>query len=279
VSRQRNVERPLERLLERPLGPRSVIASLLLGRHPPQARAAMLVRWCALFDIGESATRVALTRMVERGELTTDGGVYELAGRVRRRQSEQEAALRSAPADPDATWDGGWRLEIVTGTDRSAADRRELRAAAAHLRLAPLREGVWVRPDNLPPIADDPDAAEVVRAQCSTWRGVPLDDDPRLLASDLFAIGELAARGMVLLAALDEVVAGLSDDPLHEAQPGVLAHAFEVGATCAQHLRRDPLLPSGLLPGDWPGDALRASYARYERVFGAAVGGWARHQG
>jgi phenylacetic acid degradation operon negative regulatory protein len=280
VDRQRNAEAPGHRLLERPLGPRSVIASLLLGRHPPRARVGLLVRWCALFGIGESATRVALSRMVERSELTADDGTYELAGRVRRRQQAQDAALRVAPGDTsDQPWNGGWRLEVVTGTDRSAADRRELRAAAAHLRLAALREGVWTRPDNLPPVADDPDAAAVVRAQCTSWRGAPLDGDPRAMASDLFAIGGLADRGTELLTALGEVVSRLPHGVDGEAPPGVLADAFEVGAAAAQHLRRDPLLPSALLPPQWPGDALRARYATYERVFGEAVAGWARRHG
>jgi phenylacetic acid degradation operon negative regulatory protein len=92
------------------------------------------------------------------------------------------------------------------------------------------------------------------------------------LAARLFAVGELAARGAVLLAALDEVLAALP----HDAPPASLAHAFEVGAAAAQHLRRDPLLPPALLPATWPGDALRARYATYEQVFGAAVAGWAR---
>ncbi len=139
-----------------------------------------------------------------------------------------------------------------------------------------MREAVWTRPDNLPRSADDPDAAEVVRAQCTSWRGVPLDGDPQALASRLFAVGELADRGAVLLAALDEVVATLPHDPTRAAPPAGLAHAFEVGAAAAQHLRRDPLLPSALLPATWPGDALRARYVTYEEVFGAAVAGWAR---
>jgi phenylacetic acid degradation operon negative regulatory protein len=173
-------------------------------------------------------------------------------------------------------WDGSWRLEVVTGGERSAADRRDLRAAVAHLHLAPLREGVWTRPDNLPPDAADPDAVEVVRSQCTPWRGVPMGGEPQALAGELFRLPDLAARGRALLDALDGVVMALPADAAEEPVPGVLARAFEVGAAAAQHLRRDPQLPADLLPGDWPGEALRAGYARYERVFGEAVAGWVR---
>ena len=80
-------------LLERPLSARSVMASLLLGRTPPAAPVADLVRWCALFGISENAARVALSRMVERGELTVDDSTYALAGRLLERQVEQDSAL------------------------------------------------------------------------------------------------------------------------------------------------------------------------------------------
>src|SRR5690242_13068454 len=68
-------------LLERPLAPRSLIASLLLGMRPPRMPAGRLVEWCGLFGVAEGTARVALSRMLDRGELTATDGVYELAGR------------------------------------------------------------------------------------------------------------------------------------------------------------------------------------------------------
>ena len=91
-------------LLGRPLSTRSVIASLLLGMQPPKLAARRLVQWCALFGISEGTARTALSRMVERGELTAVNGVYELAGRVRRRQSAQEWSVT-----PElGAWGGEW---------------------------------------------------------------------------------------------------------------------------------------------------------------------------
>ena len=93
-------KRPLDGLGRSSSGPltaRSIIASLLLGMHPPRLASSRLVRWCSLFGISEGTARVALSRMVERGELTAEAGVYELAGAVRRRQSAQDWALTARP--------------------------------------------------------------------------------------------------------------------------------------------------------------------------------------
>ena len=43
--------------LPRPLTPRSIIASLLLGIHPPRLRGTLLVRWCGLMGMAEGTTR------------------------------------------------------------------------------------------------------------------------------------------------------------------------------------------------------------------------------
>jgi phenylacetic acid degradation operon negative regulatory protein len=57
-----------------------------------------LVRWCGIFGIAEGTARVALSRMVERGELVADDGVYELAGRVRGRQPAQDWTVTAQSA-------------------------------------------------------------------------------------------------------------------------------------------------------------------------------------
>ena len=124
-------------LLERPLTARSVLASLLLGMHPPRLAGARLVRWCGVFGIAEGTARVALSRMVDRGELAATDGVYELAGPVRARQRVQEWSL-----DPDAgDWDGSWGMGAVVGAARDAADRAGLarRDAEAAVRRSARR--------------------------------------------------------------------------------------------------------------------------------------------
>src|SRR4051812_48794461 len=130
---------------ERPLTARSVIASTLLGTAPPTLPGRLLVRAGALFGITEGTVRTALSRMVAAGELTADDGDYTLAGGLVARQQRQSESRRADVR----TWDGTWTTAVVHSESRSSAERGELRTAATALRLAELREGVWLRPDNL----------------------------------------------------------------------------------------------------------------------------------
>ncbi|MCT7356910.1 PaaX domain-containing protein, C- domain protein, partial [Streptomyces sp. 15-116A] len=42
-------------------------------------------------------------------------------------------------------------------------------------------------------------------------------------------------------------------------------------AAVVRHLLADPVLPPALLPADWPGEALRAAYADYQRELAGEV--------
>ena len=193
-------------LLERPLSPRSLVGSLLLGMRPPRMPASRLVEWCALFGVADGTARVALSRMVERGELTATDGVYELAGRLRRRQPAQDWSLRPEPA----AWTGSWVLGVVGPGARAAAERSALREAGRQLRMAELREGVWCRPDNLPRTASPPSAWETADAQCTWWVAQP-DADSVSLAVELFdprAWAERAGDLRRLLVSATAAVAG-----------------------------------------------------------------------
>jgi phenylacetic acid degradation operon negative regulatory protein len=257
-----------EPLLERPLAARSAIASLLLGMHPPRMPAARLVRWCGVFGIAEGTARVALHRMVERGELVVTDGRYELAGPVRARQEAQDWSL----TPESEQWDGEWRFGLVRAAARDASDRAALREAFRRLRYAAVREGCWVRPDNLPRASGRVSEWAVVDAQCDWWRAAP-DEDPVDLAAHLFAPAEWARRANRLRRRLDDVTGGLEHA---SARDDVLASAFEAGAAVLAHVRADPLLPESLCPPAWPGGDLRTAYTRYQQAFGSAVQAWFR---
>lgn len=256
-------------LAERPLSARSIIASTLLGMRDPMLPAWLLVRCGVLFGIAEGTTRTALSRMVAAGELEADGeGAYRLAGSLLDRHARQRESRRPTTR----AWSGGWVQAVVVGERRPAAARAELRAAARTLHLAELREGVWVRPDNLD--ADrHPAATAVVAAQCHRWVGRPTDDDPAALAAQLWDLDGWAAACAPLLAALDRSSRGL--DAGDEA---AIAPSFLAAAAVLRHLLADPLLPVELLPADWPGDAVRDRYRTFEAIFQAAYRDWFRAQ-
>ena len=248
-------------LLDRPLNARSVIGSLLLGVHPPRLPGARIVEWCTRFGIAEGTARVALSRMVDRGELANDDGVYELAGRVRALQPAQDWSL----APELKPWDGRWRLGIVDGVARDAQARSALRQAMRRARHGEVREGVWTRPDNLPAASTPAESWAVVDEQCTWWTGEPVAD-AQGLAATLFSPAEWAARTGALverLVAVTDAIASGDDD--------ALASGFVIGAAALQQARRDPLLPTELLPRDWPGEQLRASYLQFQRAFAASM--------
>ncbi len=252
--------------LERPLGARSLIASLLLRSQPPRMRAGRLVQWCGLFGVSEGAARVALSRMVDRGELTSSAGMYELAGRVGGRRRAQDWSLN--PRLP--RWNRDWRLASVTTTTRPATERGALRDAMRRLRMAELREGTWTRPDNVPRASAPAEAWDVAYAQCTWWTGRP-DNDPVALAATLFDPAGWAARADRLRTRLHRVTAGLDHAPERR-----LADAFAAGAAALAHVRADPLLPAALGPSTEAGDALRAAYRAYEAQFSEALRAWFR---
>jgi phenylacetic acid degradation operon negative regulatory protein len=253
-------------LLGRPLTARSVIASLLLGMHPPRLSAQRLVQWCELFGIAPGTARVALSRMTERGELVADRAMYELAGRVRSRQAAQDWSIE--PQLPD--WDGSWSLAFVVGDARDANDRAALRTAMARCRYRELREGCWARPDNLPRAAAPDDAWAVVDRQCAWWHGEP-DERAGPLAARLFAPEEWSARARELGDRL-----AVETATLRGGSTAGLADAFVLGAATLQHVRNDPLLPRELLSRRWPGKDLRRTYTIYQRAFATATATWFR---
>ena len=254
-------------VLVRPLSARSLVASLLLRSPPGGMRASRLVQWCDLFGVSEGTARVALSRMVERGELRASNGTYELAGRMSGRRPAQDWSL----APRLLSWNGQWRLAAVHERGRAAADRSALRDAMRRLRVGEVREGLWARPHNLPQQSAPPDAWAVARAQCAWWTGRP-DDEPRRLAAALFDPAEWAARADAVRARLEHATAGL-DDASGDRR---LAHAFEVGAAALAHIRADPLLPAELGPSAPAGESLRAAYRSYEAVFARELRAWFR---
>jgi phenylacetic acid degradation operon negative regulatory protein len=237
---------------------RSVLASALLGEDPPQLPVSHLVHLAGLFGINENRARVALSRMAAAGEVGTDGsGRYRLAGHLLDRRERQAGSRRGETR----TWDGSWRMVVVTASGRSADDRAARRRDLALARLAEQREGVWLRPDNLdlrPDPGGDPDV---------TLFTVTPDTDPRRMASTLWDLTSWA-RGA---GRLQEQM-----DALPPTDPDDLAPGFVLSAAVLRHLQADPLLPPDLLPGDWPGISFREAYDRWDRQYRRVLRTWGR---
>jgi phenylacetic acid degradation operon negative regulatory protein len=245
----------------RPLGARSVIASTLLGADAARMPVERLVRAGALFGIADGAIRTALWRMASAGELIAENGLYELGGRLlarQRRFSDNAAARRRA-------WDGTWEIDIVEPGPRSASARQDLRVAARALHLAELREGVWLRPDNLDP-ARSPEHRATLDTQCFRLVGATA---PETVSERLFDTPRWASGARALIDALDD-----ASHPPDELGPGDLAAGFRLSIAVVRHLDADPLLPDELLPAAWPGADLRDRYADYHRGYERRFAAW-----
>ncbi|MFF8929888.1 PaaX family transcriptional regulator C-terminal domain-containing protein [Streptomyces longwoodensis] len=237
----------------RPLSARSVVLSLLLGADPPELPVKDLVRLVEPFGIGGSTLRAALSRMVAAGDLRRTDGVHRLSDRLLERRCRQDEAVHPRTR----AWHGDWETVVITATGRGPAERADLRARLADLRLAELREGVWLRPANLdrrlPAVLPAP-LADAVRS----FTARP-EEPARELAASLWPLEEWAATARTLLA--------------RAARAGDPADRFTTYAAVVRHLLADPVLPAALLPADWPGAPLRAAYDGYRRELTDSVRG------
>ncbi|MBS9534931.1 PaaX domain-containing protein, C- domain protein [Mycobacterium sp. M1] len=217
---------------------RSVVLSVLLGTHPASLSSAELLRLTVDFGIKETALRVALTRMVAAGDLIRAQRTYRLSDRLLERQRRQDEALNPRTRH----WNGDWLTVVVTSVGNDSRTRAALRTAMSDRRFGELREGVWLRPNNL-----DADLDADIRGHARVL--IACDAHPAELADRLWDLTGWMSTGRQLL---EEMAAAVD-------VPG----RFATAAAIVRHLRCDPVLPPELLPADWPGDRLRAAYAQF----------------
>jgi phenylacetic acid degradation operon negative regulatory protein len=141
---------------------------------------------------------------------------------------------------------------VITATGRSPAERAELRGRLSTLRLAELREGVWLRPANLRRTLPH-ELTQVAQ----TYTARPDRPGPEL-AAQLWPLDAWAATARGLLAHVPEA---------HRP-----ADRFTAFAAVVRHLLADPVLPPELLPAHWPGAALRAAYGDFQREVTGRIG-------
>lgn len=225
--------------LLRPVSARSAILTILLAANPPTLTSREICAATTRVGYAEATARVAASRMVSSGDMVREGRSYTLSPRLMERRRRVDAAV----SPPLRDWTGDWELVVITAVGRSPADRSDLRGELTGLGLAELREGVWMRPDNL-------ERAWPVRLDTVCRRMVvrPVED-AAVLVGQLWDLDAWATRGRALLGA-----AG-SDDPNTR---------FSATAAAVRHLLADPVLPTELLPDGWPGEDLRGTYADYK---------------
>ena len=200
----------------------------------------------SLFGITDGAARTCLWRMVSNGELAAEDGTYALAGALLERRQRVDDAARVDDSAARA-WDGTWELAVVSLERRSAADRLALRKAAGALHLAELREGIWIRPDNLDRHRL-PTQRAVLDRQCVHFHSAATDVPAEIVRS-LFNIDDWAVDARRLTLAMSEEL------DIEAVDAGDFTYQFALSVTVVRHLQLDPLLPAELIPDEWPGHA------------------------
>jgi phenylacetic acid degradation operon negative regulatory protein len=217
---------------------RSVVLSVLLGAHPAWATASELLRMTSEYGLREPTVRVALTRLVSAGDLVRSADGYRLSDRLLARQRRQDDAMHPRVRP----WDGTWTMVVITSVGTDARTRAMLRTRLAAGRFGELREGVWLRPNNL-----DMELAREITQRVRVLHAC--DDSPAELVERLWDLPAWSRTGRRLL---DDMAAATET-----------AGRFVAAAGMVRHLLTDPVLPEELLPAGWPGNALRDSYARF----------------
>lgn len=238
---------------------RSVLLSVLLGTDSARLPVGLLVSTTELFGIAEGTTRTALSRMVTAGEVTADDGWYAIASpRLLQRQERQSFSRRGTTV----SWDGSWiEAVVVSTTRRPASERSALRQELTNARMAELREGVWLRPDNL-------GGRPLIEASELRWL-VAKPDNPTEVAAHLWDLDGWSAAAAALLSRIADLT-----PPLERGERSFLAAGFVLSADVLRHLQADPLLPGVLQPPRWRGAELRGEYERYDEAYRSVLRAW-----
>lgn len=238
----------------RPLTPRSIVLSVLLGSHPPEMPVDRLLDFTALFGHADGSVRTALSRLVKSGDLEVTDATYRLSERLVERQREQDAGRAPVPAE----WDGSWWVAVVVAERRPVAERREFRSRIIGARFGELRPDTWIRPANIDVPLDLPDVV--------LTRGPVLSGDTAALLEGMWDLDAFESTASTMLRELDRVGANLQPPVADD----VLPDAFAALAAGQRFLRREPQLPHQLTEHT-SADTLRARYGDVVADFQAAL--------
>ncbi|GAA4765971.1 PaaX family transcriptional regulator C-terminal domain-containing protein [Citricoccus nitrophenolicus] len=256
-------------------GPPNLMMTLLgdywLGRAELIPSAA-LVDLLAVFGVASASARAALSRMVKRDLLYSEKSgrntFYRLTDRSRAVLEEGGTKLFDFGTDRQ-DWDGLWSMVAFSVPEAKRSQRGSIRTKLRWQGFAPLYDGLWISPhDSVAQALAACDALGIevatgIRGQIvangnpagSALRAWDLDSvasDYRAFANDACQLSEQAKAG-----ALDDAEA--------------LVKRTNLMGEWRIFLTRDPLLPTQLLPHDWPmHDARQAFLAAYDILKPAA---------
>jgi phenylacetic acid degradation operon negative regulatory protein len=204
-----------------------------------------LLKFFEALDIDGSVVRTAMSRLAADGWLEREkagrNSFYRLAARGHK---TFEAATRHIYDPPPSDWSGRFELLLIS----KAGDRDGSREALRNAGFGSPVPGLWVAPSGVP-VPEE--AASAIRLEVSAE-----DASGRRLLAESWPLDRTAEAYLKFMKAFEPLRSSLD----RRARLSDL-EAFTARILLIHYYRRvvlrDPLLPSALLPKDWPGNAAR----------------------
>lgn len=229
-----------------------------------------LNRLLELFGVGESTSRVVLSRMRREGWFTTcrDGRQtsYALTARSIKMLDEGRARIFERGRD---NWDGIWRMVIYAVPEESRAERDRVRRALAWHGFGPLAAATWISPHpRLEEVREALAGLSATRTDLLESRALSRAAD-REMAFRCWDLDGLARDYTELISEYSQLpdAAALAEVP----GPEALRRQVELVASYRALPFRDPDLPSALLPEGWQGRRAHTLFlTAHDALHGAA---------
>jgi phenylacetic acid degradation operon negative regulatory protein len=226
----------------------SIVITLFGDAIVPRGGSVWLGTLLSFFeaiDIDSGVVRTAMSRLATDGWLERHkvgrNSYYRLVSKGRQ---TFDSATTHIYDPPSSDWTGRFELLLITGGEERDSSRDALKNAGFGNPLP----GVWVAPSGIP-VPEE--AAGAIRLEVSAE-----DDNGRRLLSQSWPLHRTAEAYLKFMTTFEPlrnwITRGekLSDTDAFTARI-LLIHYYR------RVVLRDPLLPSPLLPADWPGTAAR----------------------
>jgi phenylacetic acid degradation operon negative regulatory protein len=240
--------RIIEQLRREPSRTGSIIITVFGDAIVPRGGSVWLGTLLEFFktlDIDSGVVRTAISRLAADGWLERNkvgrNSFYRL---VRKGRQTFDAATKHIYDPQPSHWTGRFELLLIGSTEDREASREALKNAGFGSPLP----GVWVAPSGVP-IPEE--AAAAIRLEVSAE-----DESGRRLLSQSWPLERTADAYLKFMKTFEPLrprvgrSARLSDSEAFTARI-LLIHSYR------RVVLRDPLLPTALLPKDWPGRAAR----------------------
>ncbi len=240
-----------------------------IGRDEAAVPGPVLITVLSDLGLSESAARAAILRLRRYGWLSSkrDGRqtYYAPTAAIRARQQRVQELFTTA----SSPWDGAFHGLIYEVPERHRAYRDRLRRCARLLGYASLRGGLLIAPTDgfvevQSLLSEPPNEAHLLPARIELAAA-----DARRLAHRLWALDALAEDYRARIVAVRDALNSAAGDP--PAGPHALLAFAAATQPIYAAISQDPLLPSELLPDDWPATELGAALRAALHTFGPAA--------